>query len=223
MGVLINYIAYAIINAIDSPNTSQEKTNEVSTMPVPDVRVCARFEKELQANETFINAFTIVCNFADGRDYSPYFNYIDNPDYIPVLDDGSRTQECVAFLPPLDIYFHNDPDTNTSVGNNQLELRLLKNNIPEHVIMFYATYYPSQNSQYRVLFGMNGGDSKISTQDAQDQLIIEKDSTILKNTFDFELDHFATTTYSVTEAQTLKNSSWNYFGFANIYDKNYNT
>jgi hypothetical protein len=89
--------------------------------------------------------------------------------------------------------------------------------------MFYATYYPSQNSQYRVLFGMNGGDSKISTQDAQDQLIIEKDSTILKNTFDFELDHFATTTYSVTEAQTLKNSSWNYFGFANIYDKNYNT
>jgi hypothetical protein len=217
LGVLVSYIAYSTLNAMNSSITSQEKKEDVIKMPLPDIRVCSRFE-EFEGDETYFDAVTAICDFGDGRDCSPYFYPVKNPDYLPVLDDGSRSRNCMVFIPPLDIYFHTGPDTDSSLSNDQIELRLFRKNVTQHIIMFYLTYYPNQNSPYRTLFKMNGDDTKMSIQDAEDQLRIEKDTKILKNTYDFGVDCFATTTYSLTKAQTLTNSSWNYFGFSNIYE-----
>jgi hypothetical protein len=217
LGVLVSYIAYSTLNAMNSPITSQEKKEDAKKMPLPDIRICSRFE-EFEGDETYFDAVTAICNLGDGRDCSPYFYSVKNPDYLPVLGDGSRSRNCMVFIPPLDIYFHTDPDTDYYLSNGELELRLFRKNVTQHIIMFYLTYYPNQHSPYRTLFKMNGDDTEMSIQDAEDQLRIEKDTKILKNTYDFRVDNFATTTYSLTKAQTLTNSSWNYFGFSNIYE-----
>ncbi|KAI8883491.1 hypothetical protein K501DRAFT_272618 [Backusella circina FSU 941] len=217
LGFLLGYLVYSIIRAITSPTTKQEKTEEMKKMPVPDIRVCSRFE-EYDPEESNTDAFTVVCEFGDGEDCSKYFYPVKNSTQLPVLDDGSRSRSCQVFIPPLNTYFHTYVDSISSEPRDKLEMRLFKRNESERIITFYLTYYTSDNSPFRTLFKMNNVDSKMTRQDAEDIISTERETTILKNTFTADVNSFVTTTYSLTEAKTLTNSSWNYFGFGNIYD-----
>ncbi|KAI8883498.1 hypothetical protein K501DRAFT_333290 [Backusella circina FSU 941] len=218
-GIFVVYISSSIISAINSPITNQDKIEEMKKMPVPDIRICSRFE-EYDPEISTENAFTVVCDFGDGRDCSSYFHTVTNAILLPILDDGSRSRNCQVFIPPLDVYFHSDEDAKSSEPNTQLEIRVFKKNEANDIIMFYFTYYTSQSSPYRTLFGMRGDDSEMTLPEAENWIKAEQESTILKNTLDFDVNNFVTTTYSLTEARTLTNSSWNYFGFGNIYDLN---
>jgi hypothetical protein len=84
---------------------------------------------------------------------------------------------------------------------------------------FYFTYYTSQNSPYRTLFGLNGGDSEMTIDDANNWIQQEQGLPNLKDKFNTENGNWVASVYSLTETRTLTNSSWNFFGFASIYIK----
>jgi hypothetical protein len=131
------------------------------------------------------------------------------------LDDGSRIPTCKIFIPPLDIRFQSNENIYGSELKDQMEIRLFKE---DPTLSYYFTYYTSQHSPYRTIFGMNGNDSDMTLQDANNWIQTERDTSNLKNTFTSAVDNFAIVSFSLTETQALTNSSWNYFGFSNIYN-----
>jgi hypothetical protein len=64
---------------------------------------------------------------------------------------------------------------------------------------------------------MNGNDSSMPLQDAEDWIKDETNSGDLKNSFRVDVNSYTAATYSLTETRSLTNSIWNYFGFASIY------
>jgi hypothetical protein len=176
---------------------------------VIDIRVCSRSYAKTAAN------FTVSCQFSDGQDCSDYFYSFGDTSSLPLLDDGSRIPTCKIFIPPLDIRFQSNENIYGSELKDQMEIRLFKE---DPTLSYYFTYYTSQHSPYRTIFGMNGNDSDMTLQDANNWIQTERDTSNLKNTFTSAVDNFAIVSFSLTETQALTNSSWNYFGFSNIYN-----
>ncbi|KAI8883506.1 hypothetical protein K501DRAFT_272635 [Backusella circina FSU 941] len=206
LGILLVYIMYSIIRAIDSPNLSQEQIVGKSRMPIPDIRVCSQPHNE----------FTISCVFTNDRDCSRYFYPIKNDSIIPSGDFSSNKPYCQIFIPPVDFYFRRNEVAYIRDLNNDLKIDIYGKDKSKRTT-FYFNYYTTQRSPYRTLFGMNSDDSKMTLDDANNWLQAETRLLNQKIKFDTAEGNWATSTYLLTETRKLTNSSWNYIGFANDY------
>lgn len=166
--------------------------------------------------------FTTRCIFENGQDCTKYFYPIKDLSITPILDQGYIVPSCQIFLPPLDINFQVYKDIPLSKKEDLMYILLLKKNTTSPLKSFYFSYYTSQNSPYRTFFGMNGNDSSMPLQDAEDWIEEETRTGNLKGSFRLDAGGYVTAPYSLTETRTLTSSIWNYFGFASIYNTRLN-
>ncbi|KAI8883507.1 hypothetical protein K501DRAFT_272636 [Backusella circina FSU 941] len=209
-GILIAYIVYSIIRAMNSPSINQEQIIEKKKMPLPDIRICSKPYTE----------FSVSCAFENNEDCSRYFYPIKDEFITPRVDSTTTETYCQVFIPPLDIYFRKDDNIYKNEQNEKMLIQAFKKNITTNT-KFYSTYYTSQNSPYRTLFGMNSDDSEMTLDDANAWLYSENGTPNLKNAYDFRDGDWIQFGYSLAKTRFLTNSSWNYFGFASIYDTTY--
>jgi hypothetical protein len=178
-----------------------------------DIRICGISNELLTRFE-----YTVSCSFTDSQDCSHYFYPYINDSYDPYLVLNGGQTRCQIFIPPRDIYFQSNAATYPSELKDKMVFRVFKNNASVSVSSFYITYFASQNSPYRTFFGMSGDDSEMSQQDAIDWIGAAAETMNLQNTYSFDNSVHVNSRYSLNETRYLTGSSWNYFGFANIYN-----
>jgi hypothetical protein len=156
--------------------------------------------------------------FSNNHDCSEYFYPVKNKLLTPYVDLTFIKPYCQIFIPSLDIYFQSNKETypHELIDNLAIDVYIADVN---KSTTFYFTYYTIQNSPYRTLFGLNGGDSAMTIDNANNWIQQEQGLPNLKDKFNTENGNWVESAYSLTETQTLTNSSWNFFGFASIYKK----